>query len=107
MTTAETKQKSVTTRKMSLAPSAKIIDQALTTFPSKSPIELVSKLIQRMGYSLATYDQACNRAERFIKNGKSRRMPSHIKEKFVLMRLVESCVAKRYPTASVTITAAR
>lgn len=86
-------------RDHSLEPSGKLVDQVLGAYSSSGPADLALKLVQRMGYqTLEAYDTAARRAERFVRANKDglRRMPNHIRDKFVLKRMVELCVEKRY-----------
>lgn len=100
MKTKKTKGQTASHRKTSLEPSEKLVDQVLSSYPAKSPVELAVKLVGRMGYDMDAYDRACTRVERFVKNRGTSRMPTHIKDKFVLKRLVAKCLAKRFPEAS-------
>lgn len=82
-----------------LEPSDKLVDQVLGAYRSSGPADLALKLVQRMGYAtLEAYDTAARRAERFVRSNPDgkRRMPNHIRDKFVLKRMVELCVEKRY-----------
>lgn len=96
-TAKKTKGKTASHRKASLEPSEKLVDQVLSAYPAKSPVELAIKLVGRMGYNIKAYDRACTRVERFVKNKGTARMPTHIKDKFVLKRFVEKCLAKKFP----------
>jgi hypothetical protein len=84
-------------RNQSLEPGDRLVDQVIKSNPAGNPLGLVTRIIGGMGYDVVGYDRACVRAERFVKNNKDcRRMPTHIKDKFVLMRIVEKCVAKQF-----------
>ncbi len=91
-------------RGQDLTPSEQLIDQVLDAYKgAKSPAKLVFALVFRMGYaSIAAYDKAATRAERFLaKTGSTQRMqriPNHIRDKIVLKRIVEGCLAKRFGT---------
>lgn len=93
------KQTPTKCRDHSLEPSDKLVDQVLGAYRSSGPADLALKLVQRMGYAtLEAYDTAARRAERFVRSNPDgkRRMPNHIRDKFVLKRMVELCVEKRY-----------
>lgn len=96
------KDKSVPTlvRDGSIDPSPKVIDKVLEIHPAKSPLHFVASVIATMGYSsIAAYDQAATRAERFHQNRPPRqRIPTHIRQKLILKRLIEMCLAKKFGT---------
>lgn len=97
--TKKTKGTTARHRDHSLEPSNKLVDQVLGAYKSSGPADLALKLVQRMGYAtLEAYDTAARRAERFVRSNPDgkRRMPNHIRDKFVLKRMVELCVEKRY-----------
>lgn len=88
-------------RGQDLTPSEQLIDQVLDAYKgAKNPAKLVFALVSRMGYaSIAAYDKAATRAERFLaKAGSTQRIPNHIRDKIVLKRMVEGCLAKRFGT---------
>lgn len=92
-------------RDHSLEPSDKLVEQVLGAYKSSGPADLALKLVQRMGYAtLEAYDTAARRAERFVRANKDglRRMPNHIRDKFVLKRMVERCIEARYGGKQVT-----
>jgi hypothetical protein len=96
------KDKSVPTlvRDGSINPSPKVIDKVLEMHPAKSPLHFVVSVIATMGYSsIAAYDQAVTRAERFHQNRPPQhRIPTHIRQKLILKRLIEMCLAKKFGT---------
>lgn len=91
-------------RDQNLEPSDQLIEQVLGAYKSaKSPAELALALVGRMGFpSVDAYDKAATRAERFVRDLKpGKRMPNHIRDKFVLKRVVERCLEKRFGAAQV------
>lgn len=99
------KQKPTMKRGLSLEPNEKFVDQVSDAFKdAKSPAEFVLGFVTRLGLpSIAEYDRLATRAERFMRSLKKnprKRIPSHIRDWFVVKRLVELVLAKRWPSAS-------
>lgn len=90
-------------RSQDLEPNDQLVDKVLENYKAKTPARLVLALIGRMGYSsIEAYDTAALRAERFMRNLKpGKRVPNHIRDKFVLKRLVERCLEKRFGSKAV------
>jgi hypothetical protein len=84
-------------RQTSIEPSDKVVDRVLENHPAKNPTAFVTSVAGAMGYgSIRDYDVAATRAERFLKNNPTRRMPTHIRAKAVLKRVIELGLEKRY-----------
>lgn len=89
--------KPVQHRRLSLEPNNDMIDKVLAAYPTKSPAHLVSSIINQTDFdSIPLYDRAVTRVERFMKNSNGKRMPSHIRDRFILKQVVEKCLAKRF-----------
>jgi outer membrane protein assembly factor BamD (BamD/ComL family) len=89
-------------RQGSIEPTDKIVDRVLENHPAKHPMAFVLSVAGAMGYgSIRDYDRAASRAERFIRNNPTRRMPTHIRAKTVLKRVIELGLEKRYNVKAV------
>lgn len=91
-------------RGQDLTPSDQLVDQVLDAYKGiKNPAKLVFALVSRMGYgSIAAYDAAAARAERYLSKVRDGRIPNHVRDKIVLKRMVERCLEKRFGTQQVT-----
>lgn len=91
-------------RSQDLEPNDQLVDQVLDAYKGiKNPAKLVFALVSRMGYgSIAAYDAAAARAERYLSKVRDGRIPNHVRDKIVLKRMVERCLEKRFGTQQVT-----
>lgn len=101
----EEKRKPAMVRGLSLEPGEQFVEQVSEAFKdAKSPAEFVLGFVHRLGLSsIAEYDRMATRAERFMRSVEKnprKRVPSHIRDWFVMKRLVELVLAKRWPSAS-------
>lgn len=99
----EAKLVPTTHRSQDLEPNDQLVDKVLENYKAKTPMQLVLTLIGCMGYSsIEAYDTAAIRAERFMHDLKpGKRIPNHIRDKFVLKRLVERCLEKQFGSKAV------
>lgn len=101
----EEKRKPAMVRRLSLEPSEQLVKQVSEAFKdAKSPAEFVLGFVSQLGLSsIAEYDRRATRVERFMRSleaNPSKRVPVHIREMFVMKRLVELVLAKRWPSTS-------
>lgn len=102
--------KPVVKRELSLEPNEHLIEQVSDAFKAaKSPVEFVLGFCQRLGIgSMDEYDRLATRAERFMRSlerNPGKRVPSHIRDRFVMKRIVELVIAKRWPSVTAPVTA--
>lgn len=80
-------------RDQSIKPSDEIIAKVLEHHQAVRPLNFVMSVVLSMGYpTIRDYDQAATRAERFIRNNPTKRMPTHIRNKAILKRVIERCL---------------
>lgn len=97
-------------RSLTLEPNEQLVEQVSDAFKgAKSPVEFVLGFCQRLGISsMDEYDRLATRAERFMASlakNPSKRVPNHIRDRFVMKRLVELVIAKRWPSVTAAVTA--
>ncbi len=93
-------------RELSLEPNEHLVEQVSDAFKgAKSPVEFVLGFCSRLGISsMEEYDRLATRAERFMRSlerNPGKRVPNHIRDRFVMKRLVELVIAKRWPSVTV------
>lgn len=93
-------------RNIGLEPNEHLIEQVSDAFKgAKSPVEFVMGFCQRLGISsMDEYDRLATRAERFMRSLEKtpgKRVPGHIRDRFVMKRIVELVIAKRWPSVTV------
>ena len=97
-------------RGIGLEPNEHLVEQVSDAFKAaKSPMEFVLAFISRLGISsMDEYDRLATRAERFMRSAEknpNKRVPNHIRDRFVMKRLVELVIAKRWPSVAAPVTA--
>lgn len=97
-------------RGIGLEPNEHLVEQVSDAFKgAKSPVEFVLAFIARLGISsMDEYDRLATRAERFMRSverNPGKRVPNHIRDRFVMKRLVELVIAKRWPSVTAPVTA--
>ena len=94
-------------RGLELEPNEHLVNQVSDAFPdAKTPVEFVLGFISRLGISsMGDFERLATRAERFMRSAEKtpgKRVPNHIRDRFVMKRLVELVIAKRWPSATAT-----
>ena len=84
-------------RTQDLEPNFGTVDRMVSTYSTQSPAEFAFEIVRCFGHDMASYDDACVRVERFLRNRPTKRMPAHIRHKFFVKRLVEMCIARLFP----------
>ena len=97
-------------RSLSLEPNQELVEQVSSAFEgAKSPVEFVLGFCHCLGISsMDEYDRLATRAERFMRSlekNPGKRVPNHIRDRFVMKRLVELVIAKRWPSVTAPVTA--
>ena len=92
-------------RGIGLEPNEHLVEQVSDAFKgANSPVEFVLAFISRLGISsMDEYDRLATRAERFMRSlerNPGKRVPNHIRDRFVMKRLVELVIAKRWPSVA-------
>lgn len=73
-----------------------LVDKVVAAVPAKTPEAMRALIMTRLHYLPSDEAWLRRRVARFIANARGRRMPLHIKEKHVAVRLLDLCIAKAF-----------